>query len=222
VAKNPELKNNPSLELLRKSLLKEPLAFYSALRDRLQSSPSTRPEALAKLSRAQNELAFTHREVGQITDAINAMNESIQIWEQLVQFKPDVVDYKAQFAAELHDLGNFLDIAGQFDKAQAAFQRAYSTQESLLNADPSNFKLRADLGDSLDSIAGLYRARGDLKQALDFYERALKSRTEVADALPQKSEAQRDLASSLNNIAILHGQLGRNAEAIKEQEAALE
>ena len=69
VARNPELKDNPSLESLRKSLLKEPLAFFSALRDRLQSDASTRPESLARLARAQLDLGFTIRDIGQIPDA---------------------------------------------------------------------------------------------------------------------------------------------------------
>jgi hypothetical protein len=41
VASEKELKNNPALEGLRKRLLKEPLAFFKDLRDRLQSDRDT-------------------------------------------------------------------------------------------------------------------------------------------------------------------------------------
>ena len=56
VADNPELKNNPALESLRKTLLKEPLAFFKALRDRLQADRDTRPESLARLAQASFDL----------------------------------------------------------------------------------------------------------------------------------------------------------------------
>ena len=52
VANNLELKYNPSLESLRKTLLKEPLAFLKSMRERLQSDRVTRPESLQQLAYA--------------------------------------------------------------------------------------------------------------------------------------------------------------------------
>ena len=130
VARNPELKDNPSLESLRKALLKEPLAFFSALRDRLQSDPSTRPESLARLSRAQLDLAFTIRDIGQIPDAIKVFNGSIQIWERLGRLHPQVAEYRIHLAANLHDLGILLESSGQSDEAERVFERAYHPGEA--------------------------------------------------------------------------------------------
>ena len=56
MAGEPELKNNPALDALRKRLLKEPLAFFSTLRDRLQADRDTRPESLARLAEASFDL----------------------------------------------------------------------------------------------------------------------------------------------------------------------
>ena len=50
VAGNPELKNNPELESLRRTLLKQPLDFFKSLRDRLQADRDTRPESLHRLA----------------------------------------------------------------------------------------------------------------------------------------------------------------------------
>ena len=44
--RQPGLKNDPELEELRKTLLKEPLAFFKTLREQLQADHDTRPEAL--------------------------------------------------------------------------------------------------------------------------------------------------------------------------------
>ena len=56
VANEPELKNTPSLDGLRKRLLKEPLAFFRSLRDRLQADRDTRPDSLARLATASSDL----------------------------------------------------------------------------------------------------------------------------------------------------------------------
>src|SRR5262249_6534190 len=37
VAEEPELKNNPAFDALRKRLMKEPMAFFTTLRDQLQA-----------------------------------------------------------------------------------------------------------------------------------------------------------------------------------------
>src|SRR5262249_44351837 len=55
VADNPDLKNKPALESLRKTLLKEPLAFFRSLRASLQADGDTRPESLARLALAAHD-----------------------------------------------------------------------------------------------------------------------------------------------------------------------
>ena len=64
VADNPELKNDPALESLRKTLLKEPLAFFKALRDRLQADHDTRPESLAAWRRPHSIWRMLTNEIG--------------------------------------------------------------------------------------------------------------------------------------------------------------
>ena len=65
VAGEPELKNTPALENLRKRLLKEPLAFFRDLRGQLQADHDTRPESLARLAEAGFDLGQLMDEIGQ-------------------------------------------------------------------------------------------------------------------------------------------------------------
>ena len=58
VANNPDLKNSPQLESLRKTLLQEPLAFFQSLRERLQADRDTRPESLVRLAGAAHDLGM--------------------------------------------------------------------------------------------------------------------------------------------------------------------
>ena len=52
----PRAEEQPGARIARKTLLKEPLAFFKALRDRLQADRDTRPESLARLAQASFDL----------------------------------------------------------------------------------------------------------------------------------------------------------------------
>ncbi len=99
VANEPELKNSPRLEGLRKRLLKEPLTFFKDLRDRLQADHDTQTRSLARLAAATLELGDLTNEIGDMQDAVNAYRESIAIQQKLVQADPTVTEYQ-------RDLGN--------------------------------------------------------------------------------------------------------------------
>src|SRR5262249_53474646 len=60
----PELKDNPALRELRKRLLKEPLAFFRSLRERLLADSDTRAESLARLAEASSALGYLIDEIG--------------------------------------------------------------------------------------------------------------------------------------------------------------
>ena len=76
VQANPELKNRPELDALRKALLKEPLEFFRKLRDQLQADHDTRPR-LGKARRGELRPGVTTAEIGSIPDAIRSYTESI-------------------------------------------------------------------------------------------------------------------------------------------------
>ena len=80
VTENPELKNTPALEGLRKALLKEPLAFFRGLRQRLQADRATRPESLARLAAVIHDYAHLTDEIGDKRDGLKAHDDSLAIW----------------------------------------------------------------------------------------------------------------------------------------------
>ena len=80
IANEPELKNKPALEGLRKKLLNEPLAFFRALRNRLQADRDTRPESLDRLAKASFSLGELTYEIGNKTDALIACRQSLEIF----------------------------------------------------------------------------------------------------------------------------------------------
>ena len=94
VAKEPMLKNNPSLEELRKRLLKEPLAFFRVLRERLVADRDTRPESLERLGLASFELGKLSDEIGDKQDALRAHEEALPILERLARENPSVAEFQ--------------------------------------------------------------------------------------------------------------------------------
>ena len=94
IANEPELKNNAVLEGLRKRLLKEPLAFFRDLRDRLQADRDTRPESLARLAEASYDLGQLTDEIGDKQDALIAYRESLSFGQKLADAKPTVAQFQ--------------------------------------------------------------------------------------------------------------------------------
>ena len=118
VANEPELKNSPQLEGLRKRLLKEPLTFFKDLRNRLQADHDTHNKSLARLAGATLELGDLTNEIGDMQDAVNAYRESLAIQQKLVQDDPSVTEYQ-------RDLGNC-----QTNLAKALMRSVCSTRRS--------------------------------------------------------------------------------------------
>jgi eukaryotic-like serine/threonine-protein kinase len=88
VANEPVLKENPDLDELRKRLLKEPLAYFRGLRERLEFDRDTRPESLCRLANAMHDYAHLTDEIGDVQDGLRAHDESLAIWRRLTAEHP--------------------------------------------------------------------------------------------------------------------------------------
>ena len=100
VTGEPQLKNNPALQGLRKRLLKEPLAFFRSLRERLQADHDTRTESLARLADASFALGDLTDEIGDKQDALIAYAESLAIRERLADANPSVSAFQSDLASK--------------------------------------------------------------------------------------------------------------------------
>ena len=116
VASEKELKNNPALESLRKRLLKEPLAFFKDLRDRLQADRDTRPESLARLAQASLELGKLTGQIGDKQDALIAYRESLPIFQRLADANPADTELQRDLARSYNSIGLVLDEVGKTDE----------------------------------------------------------------------------------------------------------
>src|SRR5207253_7558859 len=113
--------NNPALENLRNSLLKEPLSFFRALRDSLQTDNDTRPESLARLAQASFDLGFLTDEIGDKQDALTVYRDSLAIYQKLADTNPAATEFRSGLATSHHNLGSVLSETGKPAEAEAEY-----------------------------------------------------------------------------------------------------
>jgi serine/threonine-protein kinase len=221
VTGEPELKNNPALEGLRKRLLKEPLAFFRSLRERLQADRDTRTESLARLAEASSALGFLTGEIGDQQDALIAYAECLAIREKLADADPSVSEFQRDLASSHGNIGNLLSTTGKPADALKSYQAALAIQTKLAHANPSVSAFQSDLAGSHNNIGNLLSVTGKPADALKSYEAARELWTKLADADPSASAFQSDLAGSHYNIGKLLSATGKPGDALKSHEAAL-
>ncbi len=221
VIEEPQLKNNPVLLDLRKRLLKEPLAFFRSLRERLQAEHDTRTESLARLAEASYALGDLIYEIGDRRDAMIAFAESLAIREKLAGADLSVIEYQSDLARSHNAIGIALNESGKPADALKSFKAALAVQTKLADANPSVSKFQSDLALSHNNIGLLLSETGKPADALKSDRAALAIWTKLADASPSVSDFQRNLATSHNDIGILLMQTGKPADALKSYQAAL-
>jgi tetratricopeptide (TPR) repeat protein len=212
VADNPMLKNSPELEDLRKTLLKEPLAFFKSLREQLQADNDTRPEALARLAAAAFDLGYLTDEIGDKPDAIRAYDAAREIFERLARDHPAVTAYAQDLARTHNNLGNLLATTGDPAGARRAYEAAREIFERLARDHPEMPGYASALGATLNNLAMLdlaarrwLPARALLKQAITWQKQALAANL-------RHPEYRQSLGMHLRNLIQAADALGNDAE----------
>jgi tetratricopeptide (TPR) repeat protein len=221
VAGEPVLKDNPALQELRKRLLKEPLAFFRSLRERLQADRDTRPESLARLAEASFALGNLINEIGSKQDALVAYAESLAIRERLARANPCGSAFQSELAASHNNIGVLLWETGKPAAALKSFQAALEIKTKLAHANPSVSEFQSELAGSHNNIGNLLSETGKPADALKSYQAALVIQRKLTDTNPTVIEFQRVLAGSYYNTGLLLSATGKPADALKSLEAAL-
>jgi serine/threonine-protein kinase len=216
-----ELRNNPALQGLRKRLLKEPLAFFRSLRERLQAERDPRTESLAQLAEASFDLGYLTWEIGDMQDALIAVAESLAIRERLADANPSVSAFQSDLANSHSIVGSLLSETGKPAEALKFYKAALAIRTKLADANPSVSAFQRNLAASHYKIGLLLSANGKPAEALKSYEAALAIRTKLADANPSVIKFQSELASSHNRIGNLLSATGKPADALESHEEAL-
>jgi hypothetical protein len=203
VADNPLLKNSPELEDLRKTLLKEPLAFFKTLREQLQADNDTRPEALARLADAAYDYAHLTDEIGNPEDGLKAHEECRAIWIGLTRADPSNSDYEAGLATIENCRGNFLSKMGNVTGARRAYDAAREIQERLARDHPAVTAYAQVLATTQNNLGLLLADTGDPAGARRAYDAAREIQERLAREHPEMRDVANALGGTLHNMALL-------------------
>ncbi len=220
VANDPLLKNTPQLEDLRKRLLGEPLTFFRHLRDQLQADGDTRPEALARLAVATDDLAILTREIGDKENALAAARESLAIFRKLADEHPNVATYQYNRALVHHRLAQLLEQTGGTG-ARTEFESAIEIFRKLGAKHPADTECQSRLAGSHSHLGNFLRETGELSAARAEYESALAIHEKLAAEHPTVTDYQINLATGHTNLGNLYSDTGQPALARAAYELAL-
>ena len=222
VAENPELKDDPELDSLRKTLLKEPLAFFRSLRDRLQADGDTRPESLVRLAVASARVGPPGRRDRRPGRRTEGARDALAIWERLVRDDPTQHDYQLGLAQIQNSRGNLLSDTGQPAEAQASFESALAIMRRWPRSTPPSPSTSANWREATAASATCFPPpAGRPAEARASYEAALAILRRLAEAHPNVTDYQSNLAGSHINLGGLLAATGQPAEARAAHEAAL-
>ena len=209
VANQPTLKNTPSLEELRKQLLKEPLTYFHELCGRLQSQKDLRPESLDRLASAAFKLGYLANEIGDQEGALPPYLESEQLRRKLAQDYPQAVKFQRELAATRTNLAILYSETGELDQSLRAFVEALSIYNRLVQADSSSLELRAGLATGHSNLGDLFRKLERPVEALEQYEEARKIQESLCADAPQTTDFDSGLGDTLNKTALIDMEAGR-------------
>jgi serine/threonine protein kinase/tetratricopeptide (TPR) repeat protein len=220
VANEPELKNSKALDRLRRRLLKEPLAFFRELRDRLQADRDTRLESLVRLAQASFDLAQLTNEIGDRQDALTAYRETLAIYRKLADANPADTFFQQSLASCHVNIGILLLETGKPAEALAAYESALAINRRLADGNPTVADVQQSLASTYGNIGHLLSRTGNLPQALQATESALAIYRKLVDARPDVAEYQSQLARCQTNVGAFLGATGNPAGALKAYESA--
>jgi serine/threonine-protein kinase len=221
VINNIDVKNRDDLKPLRDTLLKEPIAFFEALRDQLQSSQDSRPEALASLASANFDLATTTAEIGSIPDAIHSHEQALAIRERLARQYPPVTDFQRDLALSHNSLGVLQHNTGRASDALASYQQALAIRERLAREHPTIAGFQRDLARGHGNLGLLQSETGRASDALLSYQQALEIFERLVREHPASADFRRNLAQIHNNLGLLQSVMGRTTDALASYQGAL-
>ena len=99
---------------------------------KIVESSDTSPELEADRGRAYGQLAFVHRETGDLEQALEDAQQAQVIFARLVEREPDEPSHWANVAVTCDQRGSLLTALGMNTKAEEAFREALFIRGQLM------------------------------------------------------------------------------------------
>ncbi|MEM0926452.1 MAG: serine/threonine-protein kinase, partial [Planctomycetota bacterium] len=204
VANNRELKNDPALAPLRRTLLKEPIEFLETLKQKLQADAETDAPSLLRLADTAYNLATLTDEIGEKADAESLLQECREILAGLPTEARDGTS-SDRLAMTYGSLGEVLWDMGQPEDALEMFEQSLAIYRTLNNPKTTErtaeTDLRCRLSNCLTKIGEIqFATSADSKRARESFESAIE---ELGPVDPDSQSLIEAFAKSQQGLAVV-------------------
>ncbi|MBL9165437.1 MAG: protein kinase [Planctomycetaceae bacterium] len=213
------LLNQPGMQPLRDSLLKQALDYYEEFLQERGDDPQLRQEAA--------EAEFF---VGRMTETIDSPAEAISHYERAAALQRELIggrqgaerrELEAAHAQTLNALGRAEQNLQQMAKARENYVAARQLRDSVAAADPNDAEARRLLASSTMNLGLLDLAEGKAAEAIAAMERAQAIRIACKPAEGEAPLAlKRDLGMGYFSLAQAHLATGDSSSAAENLSAA--
>ncbi len=174
---------------------REVLALYRELGEDRASI-----DDMFEIARAGRSVGDISRDLGDLTAAKAAYEETLQLLQRRVPARGEEADLARLIAGVEDDLGDLARISGDFDTAMSRHEAALALREAALAVSPADsMRLRA-VATSHDYLGGILSTREDSAGALAAYRKALQLRQRAATL----DGAEADAAEVAEDLGVSH------------------
>jgi eukaryotic-like serine/threonine-protein kinase len=221
VRKNPELKNNPSLGELRKTLLQEPINFFQSLREELESGVATNPKSLERLADIAFDLGELTLDIGNKQDAIAVIENALKIRQQLLE--RDAKNSQSVFVlgASHTQLGWALFEIGKHDQALEHYTQTIKLLEPLSDIPELRAKALQVLSRGYSNIGILHAKIGQTDNAMQAHRTAIENVDKLLATNPDDEVVLCSATHYRQNLANILADVGQTANALIEYEHSI-
>ncbi len=154
--------------------------------------------------------------------AMASHQEASELYQTIVQERPELADQAHQFARNLSELCNLQQRAGQLDLAFQTLRRSLGTLERLYQLHPKVFLYERDLGSVYNMMAGLECKRAESANSLALAQKGRMVFERLVSEHPVDLDLRVDLAESYTNIGRQFEQTGQSHEALQSFQRAID
>lgn len=212
VASGVQWAGRPELQVERRKLLEEAIAFY----ERLAADDAENPLVRRESAQAYSRVGAAYLALGDREKAEAALRKAVAKWTGLREEVPDRADIAADASDARGSLGHVLVLSDRMPEAKSEYEACLALAQGANELQPGNPEVQLRLAESRLHL-GYFNSVRDPAQAREHGAKAL----EIAEAIGRTPGAAYGQRMTLANALVLVGTLDRAANRTVEAGARL-
>ncbi len=192
-----DLREVPTFEPVRKTLVERALAFYGRL---LVDDPHNLAVE-REIARVTRSIGDVYEDLGQSDQAIAEYLKAVELSRQVLAVDPDSVNSRHVLASNMVQLARKYQQVGDLKLARAAYEEVLPIAEKLSKEVPENPRFAHDLSAVLLNLGGIDMSAGKDEQALSYRTHAVEVLRPVLEQYPDDPEFIGQFVTCLNGLS---------------------